>query len=116
MFLCLAIVADELFVPALDAIAGLWNLSEDVAGATLMAAGGSSPELFTSLIAVFLRSDVGFGTIVGSAVFNILFVIGICAVVSSHLDPPPLLSLCLENAHIFISSFLSTLPGLSTTR
>ena len=42
-----------------------------------MAAGGSAPELFTSMIGVFIAfSDVGIGTIVGSAVFNILFVIG----------------------------------------
>ena len=40
-----------------------------------MAAGGSAPELFTSIIGVFIAfSDVGIGTIVGSAVFNILFV------------------------------------------
>ena len=40
-----------------------------------MAAGGSAPELFTSIIGVFIaQSDVGIGTIVGSAVFNILFV------------------------------------------
>jgi Ca2+/Na+ antiporter len=41
--------------------------------------GGSAPELATSLIGTFKRSDVGFGTIVGSAVFNVLFVIGCCA-------------------------------------
>ena len=48
-----------------------------------MAAGGSAPELFTSLIGVhFARNDVGISTIVGSAVFNILFVIGMCAIFS----------------------------------
>ena len=32
------------------------------------------------MLAVFIfKSDVGFGTIVGSAVFNVLFVIGLCA-------------------------------------
>ena len=56
-------------------------MSDDVAGATFMAAGGSAPELFTSLFGVFIaRSSVGIGTIVGSAVFNILFVIGCCAI------------------------------------
>merc|ERR1712004_411062 len=45
-----------------------------------MAAGGSAPELFTSVIGVFIaKNDVGIGTIVGSAVFNILFVIAACA-------------------------------------
>jgi hypothetical protein len=66
MFLALAIIVDEFFVPALEAIADEWELSPDIAGATLMAAGGSAPELFTSLIGTFKKSDVGFGTIVGS--------------------------------------------------
>lgn len=81
MFLCLAIVCDEFFVPALEEISSErhLNLSMDVAGATLMAAGGSAPELFTSLFGTFNESVVGFGTIVGSAVFNVLFVIGMCA-------------------------------------
>ncbi|KAH8056079.1 calcium, potassium:sodium antiporter [Aureococcus anophagefferens] len=47
-----------------------------------MAAGGSAPELATPLMGQFVsRSDIGFGTIVGSAVFNVLFVIGMCALV-----------------------------------
>lgn len=51
-----------------------------------MAAGGSAPELFTSVIGVFVSfDDVGIGTIVGSAVFNILFVIGMCALFSKTL-------------------------------
>merc|ERR1711903_285900 len=62
-----------------------FDISPDVAGATLMAAGGSAPELFTSLIGTFSGSDVGFGTIVGSAVFNVLFVIGMCAIFSKEI-------------------------------
>ena len=50
-----------------------------------MAAGGSAPELFTSFIGTFNQSAVGFGTIVGSAVFNVLFVIGTCAVASKEV-------------------------------
>ena len=82
----LAIVCDEYFVPALEVIVDKMDLSHDVAGATLMAAGGSAPELFTNIVGVFiLESDVGFGTIVGSAVFNILFVIGCCAMASKDV-------------------------------
>jgi Ca2+/Na+ antiporter len=76
MFFFLAIVCDEYFVPALEVVADSLEISEDVAGATLMAAGGSAPEFFTSFIGTFQESDIGFGTIVGSAVFNVLFVIG----------------------------------------
>lgn len=83
MFVALAIVCDEFFVPALDVIIEKLDITDDVAGATFMAAGGSAPELFTSVIGVFVSfDDVGIGTIVGSAVFNILFVIGMCAIFS----------------------------------
>lgn len=83
MFVALAIVCDEFFVPALDVIIEKLDIQDDVAGATFMAAGGSAPELFTSVIGVFVSfDDVGIGTIVGSAVFNILFVIGMCAIFS----------------------------------
>ncbi|XP_051829912.1 sodium/potassium/calcium exchanger 1 [Antechinus flavipes] len=86
VFVALAIVCDEFFVPALGVITDKLQISEDVAGATFMAAGGSAPELFTSLIGVFIsHSNVGIGTIVGSAVFNILFVIGTCALFSKEV-------------------------------
>lgn len=86
VFVALAIVCDEYFVPALGVITEKLEISEDVAGATFMAAGGSAPELFTSLIGVFIsHSNVGIGTIVGSAVFNILFVIGTCALFSRQI-------------------------------
>uniref|UniRef100_A0AAY4A2I7 Sodium/calcium exchanger membrane region domain-containing protein n=1 Tax=Denticeps clupeoides TaxID=299321 RepID=A0AAY4A2I7_9TELE len=86
MFIALAIVCDEFFVPALTVITEKLSISDDVAGATFMAAGGSAPELFTSVIGVFIsHSNVGIGTIVGSAVFNILFVIGMCAVFSKEI-------------------------------
>ena len=82
MFLALAIVCDEFFVPALEEMSSKrqLNLSMDVAGATLMAAGGSAPELFSSLFGTFTESEIGFGTIIGSAVFNVLFVIAMCSI------------------------------------
>lgn len=84
MFYALALVCDHYFVPTLDVIIATFKISDDVAGATFMAAGGSAPELFTSIIGVFIAvSDVGIGTIVGSAVFNVLFVIAACAFASA---------------------------------
>mmetsp|Transcript_1367 Transcript_1367/g.2211 ORF Transcript_1367/g.2211 Transcript_1367/m.2211 type:complete len:676 (-) Transcript_1367:614-2641(-) len=80
LFLAIAIVCDEFFVPSLEVIADRLQVSDDIAGATLMAAGGSAPELATSLIGTFTGSDIGFGTIVGSAVFNVLFVIAMCVI------------------------------------
>lgn len=86
MFIALAIVCDEFFVPALEVITERLSLTEDVAGATFMAAGGSAPELFTSIAGLFIsQNSVGISTIIGSAVFNILFVIGACALAAREL-------------------------------
>jgi len=86
MFFGLAIVCDDYFESALEKICEALDLKEDVAGATFMAAGGSAPELFTSIMGVFVsNSDIGFGTIVGSAVFNVLFVISLCAFIVPNL-------------------------------
>ncbi|XP_023484065.2 sodium/potassium/calcium exchanger 4 isoform X2 [Equus caballus] len=86
MFYALAIVCDDFFVPSLEKICEKLHLSEDVAGATFMAAGSSTPELFASVIGVFItHGDVGVGTIVGSAVFNILCIIGVCGLFAGQV-------------------------------
>ena len=59
------------------------KLSPDVAGATFMAAGSSAPELATVVIGVFFaKDDIGISGVIGSAVFNIMFVISVCALCS----------------------------------
>lgn len=85
MLIGLNTVCDVYFCGALDEMVEKWQVQPDVAGATFMAAGGSAPELFTSIIgACGVESDVGFGTIVGSAVFNVLAVIGCCGMVAQQ--------------------------------
>lgn len=70
-----ATVTEERFVPALNVIANEYNIPSDIAGATLMAAGASSPELFSSFVALFVtHSALGLGTIVGSEIFNQLII------------------------------------------
>jgi len=81
MFWAIAIVCDDYFVPCLEIICDKMGLQSDVAGATFMALGSSAPELFASVIGVFVtHGDIGVGTILGSAVFNVLFVIGVCGI------------------------------------
>lgn len=71
----LAVITEERFVPALNEIAHAYNIPDDIAGATLMAAGASSPELFSSIVALFItHSSLGLGTIVGSEIFNQLII------------------------------------------
>jgi K+-dependent Na+/Ca+ exchanger-like protein len=79
-------VTDRFFVPSLDKIAHRWNMSDDAAGATLMAAGSSAPELFIAIISLIYGGDhfeIGVGTIVGSALFNLLVIIGAVGLVKT---------------------------------
>lgn len=61
-------------------------MTEDVAGATFMAAATSSPELFINIVGTFItEGDLGVGTIVGSAVFNILAVPACCGLFATQV-------------------------------
>ncbi|XP_073963280.1 probable sodium/potassium/calcium exchanger CG1090 isoform X1 [Choristoneura fumiferana] len=97
-FIGLAIVCDEYFVSSLDRICEELQLAPDVAGATFMAAGSSAPELATVIIGVFCaQDDIGVSGVIGSAVFNIMFVISVCALCAgtvSHLNWWPLCRDC----------------------
>lgn len=77
-FYLLAEVCDKYFVESLQKISDRLKLSPEAAGATFMAVGSSAPELFVSLIALFKPGEeaMGAGTIVGSAIFNILVITG----------------------------------------
>lgn len=61
-------------------------MSYDVAGATLMAGATSAPEFFIHLYATIItKSDMGIGTIVGSAVFNALAITGMCGLIAGSV-------------------------------
>lgn len=85
IFYLLAKICDQYFVKSLDIISHKLKLSQDVAGATFMAIGTSAPEFFTAVIALTKvgSENIGAGTIVGSAIFNILVIVGASAVVST---------------------------------
>ena len=83
-FVFLARICDRFFVDSLDRIAADLKLSNEAAGATLMAVGSSAPELFVSLFSVLRPGNhaaIGIGSIVGSALFNLLAIIGVVALV-----------------------------------
>ncbi len=90
MILCS--IFKQRFVPALNVIAKSWAISDDVAGATLMAAGASAPELFSNIISIFVtHSALGMGTIVGSEIFNQFVICGgavfACKCILTHTFP-----------------------------
>jgi Ca2+/Na+ antiporter len=70
-----SVVTEERLVPALNVISEYFKIPDDIAGATLMAAGASSPELLCTIISLFVtHSSLGLGTIVGSEIFNQLII------------------------------------------
>lgn len=83
-FVLLARVVDLFFIDSLDKISTDLKLSSDAAGATLMAVGSSAPELFVALFAVLKPGNhqvIGVGSIVGSAIFNLMVIVGAAALV-----------------------------------
>lgn len=94
IFYLMAKVVDDYFVNSLEIITEKLKLSSDVAGATFMAIGSSAPELFTAIIALTKvgSEQIGAGTIVGSAIFNILVIVGAsAAVTTAYLNWQPVI-------------------------
>lgn len=58
------------------------GISDTIIGLTIVAVGTSMPELVTSVMAALRRhADVAYGNIVGSNIFNVLFILGTTAVI-----------------------------------
>ena len=80
--LTLVVWGSDVAVDAASAIARAMGLSERFIGLTIVALGTSLPELFTSVSAARKgNADIAIGNIVGSNIFNILFVVGLSSLV-----------------------------------
>ena len=78
----LIIVGSDVTVNAATALATIFGMSERFIGLTIVAFGTSLPELVTSVIAARKgKADIAVGNIVGSNIFNILFVVGTTALI-----------------------------------
>lgn len=74
------VLGGNLFVESACDIALSLGISETVVGLTIVAAGTSLPELATSVVAARKGSSaIAIGNVVGSNIFNIFFVMGMCA-------------------------------------
>ena len=87
--LVLIVWGSDVTVDAASAIAKYAGLSERFIGLTIVALGTSLPELFTSVSAAMKgKSDIAIGNIVGSNIFNILFVVGSAALITPVVFMP----------------------------
>lgn len=72
----------DLFVDGSSALAGNFKISKVIIGLTIVAMGTSAPELAVSTSAALQESnEIALSNVVGSNIFNLLFVLGICAII-----------------------------------
>ena len=77
----LTLLGAKLLVDNASLLAEKWHISKRVIGLTIVAVGTSLPELITSIMsAIHKHNDVAFGNVVGSNIYNALFILGITAV------------------------------------
>ena len=80
--LALVVLGADVAVDAAPSLARIFGLSERFIGLTVVALGTSLPELFTSVTAARKgNADIAIGNIVGSNIFNILFVVGLSSMI-----------------------------------
>ena len=84
------VIGSDVTVEAASFVADKLGMSNRLIGLTIVAFGTSLPELVTSATAAKRgQTDIAIGNIVGSNIFNILFVVGISAIVSNTVIPFP---------------------------
>lgn len=76
------IIGGKLVVQSATELAQQLGISEKIIGLTIVAAGTSLPELVTSVVAAFKKNnDIAVGNIIGSNIFNLLFILPVSALI-----------------------------------
>ncbi|MGL6105976.1 calcium/sodium antiporter [Romboutsia sp.] len=83
------ILGGRLVVTCSSTIASNFGVSDNIIGLTIVAIGTSLPELITALVAATKgESDIAIGSVIGSNIFNILFILGLSATMYPlRIDP-----------------------------
>lgn len=81
--LAMIILGSHFSVESATFLAEKMGVSDKFIGLTVVALGTSLPELFTSVSAAMKKNaDIAIGNIVGSNIFNILFIVGITSIIT----------------------------------
>lgn len=109
--LALIVAGSSCAVDAASAIATMLGLSERFIGLTIVALGTSLPELFTSVAAAVKKNpDMAIGNIVGSNIFNILFIVGLSGLIIPVPFAQPFRFDTVVAAVVMLLLFLLCLP------
>ena len=99
--LAVILVSSDYAVDAAVALAKIFNISDRVIGLTIVALGTSLPELVTSVTAALRgNGDLAVGNVIGSCIFNLLFVLG----TSSLIMPIPCAPNFLFDAYVAVGA------------
>ncbi len=99
------IIGGQIVVDSASDIAVRFGMSQTLVGLTIVAVGTSLPELVTSIVAARKgESDIAIGNVVGSNIFNILFVLAASAAIS----PMNINEQCLTDLLILMAASLGT--------
>ncbi len=81
--IAVTLLGAELLVSGATSLARAFGVSDEIIGLTIVAVGTSAPELATTLVATLKDDrDVAIGNLVGSCIYNILFILGLTSVVA----------------------------------
>lgn len=108
--LAMVILGSNFAVDSATFLAKEMGVSDRFIGLTVVALGTSLPELFTSVTAAIKKNaDIAVGNIVGSNIFNILFIVGL----SSVITPVPFVSsFLIDTAIAFAAGIILWVPCL----
>lgn len=81
----LLFISGDIVVDRAVILATRWGVPQGVIGASIVALGTSLPELVATVVAAYKKNhDIAIGTIVGSNIFNILWVLGLSGLVAAE--------------------------------
>ena len=122
--LVLLVAGSRFFVDGAVGLALLLGVSQTVIGLTIIAAGTSLPELATSVLAGLRgERDIAVGNVVGSNIFNILAILGLCGLLAPdgvgvnpailRFDIPVMIAVAVATLPVFFTGFrIGRLEGL----
>ncbi len=119
--LALLVLGADLLVKGASRLAAALGISPLVIGLTVVAYGTSAPEMAVSVKSAFLgQADLALGNVVGSNIFNVLFILGASALISPlvvsaqivRLDVPIMIALSVATWMLCLDGGIGRLDGV----
>ena len=119
--LAFLILGAEALVRGASRLARAWGVSSLVIGLTVVAFGTSAPEMAVSITSSLSgQADLALGNIIGSNIFNVLFILGVSALIAPlvvseqlvRLDVPVMIGVSLIAVGMSLDGHISRLDGM----